>query len=139
MIPNNVTKAAVVTANKAIASLIARLPDGSSGVREYGWRGNDFQYPNVRIEMESQVDQTPDSNCTPVNQAWSEYVFSESHSSMEADELAGIIAEYFKGITFSGDGVKFSRVEILEVIPAIPDDERTWRAQVRCRSIIYET
>jgi len=138
MIPNDVTKAAVVAETQSIASLIALLPDGTQGVREYGWRGNQFQYPNVRVEMESQYDATPDSNCTPVNQSWSLYVFSESHSSLEADNLAGIIANYFKGISFSGTGVKFSTVEVLENIPAIPDDERTWRAQVRCRSIIYE-
>jgi hypothetical protein len=137
MIPNDVTKAAVVAKLKANATLVARLPDGSQGIREAGWRGNVFKYPNVRVEMESQIDATPDSNCTPVNQAWSVYVFSESHSSQEADDIAGVIASYFKGLSFSGSGVRFSRVEVLENIPAIPDDERTWRAQVRCRSIIY--
>ena len=138
MIPNDLTKAAVVAKLKANATLVARLPDGLMGIRESGWRGNVFQYPNVRVEMEAQVDATPDSNCTPVNQAWSVYVFSEFHSSQEADEIAGIIANYFKGLSFSGSGVKFSSTEVLENIPAIPDDERTWRAQVRCRSIIYE-
>ena len=137
MIANDLTKAAVVAKLKADATLIARLPDGLLGIREYGWRGNVFQYPNVRVEMEAQVDVTPDSNCTPVNQSWSMYIFSESHSSQEADEISGIISNYFKGISFSGTGVRFSRVEVLESIPAIPDDERTWRAQVRCRSIIY--
>jgi len=138
MIPNDVTKAAVVAILKANATLVARLPDGLLGIREYGWRGNDFQYPAVRVEMETQIDLTPASNCTLVDQSWSVYVFSEQHSSQEADDIAGIIAVYFKDLSFSGTGVKFSRAEILENIPAIPDDERTWRAQVRCRSIIYE-
>lgn len=137
MIPNDITKAAVVAKLKADATLIARLPDGLLGVKESGWRGNVFQYPNVRVEMETQIDATPDSNCTPVNQSWSIYVFSESHSSQEADEIAGIIAQNLKGVSFSGTGVRFSRVEVLENIPAIPEDERTWRAQVRCRSTIY--
>lgn len=137
MIPNDITKGAVIARLKADSTLVARLPDQLLGIREYGWRGNVFQYPCVRVEMESQIDATPDSNCTPVNQSWSVYVFSELHSSQEADEIAGIIATNFKGISFGDVNVKFSRVEILENIPAIPDDERTWRAQVRCRSIIY--
>ncbi len=139
MIPNDIIKAAIISALKANATLVAQLPDGLLGIREYGWRGNVFQYPNVRVELETQLDLTPDSNCTPINQSWSVYVFSEEHSSQEADEIAGIIATYFKDLSFSGTGVKFSRGEILENIPAIPEDERTWRAQVRCRSIIYKT
>jgi hypothetical protein len=138
MIPNHVTKAAVVSILKANASLVAMLPDGTQGIREYGWRGGEFQYPNVRVEMETQIDQTPDSDCTPVSQTWSVYIFSESHSSQEADTIAGLIAQYFKGLSFDGAGVKFIRTEVLENIPAIPEDERTWRAQVRCRSIIHE-
>lgn len=141
MIPNDTTKAAVVAKTKSITSLTSLLPDGLQGVREFGWRGGgqgSFQYPNVRVEMETQLDVTPDSNCTPVYQSWSFYVFSEHHSSQEADNLAGIIANFFKGLSFTGTGVVFSRTEILESIPAVPEDENTWRAQVRCRSIIYE-
>lgn len=140
MIPNDVTKAAVVARTKAITSLVAELPDGLKGIREFGWRGGgvgSFAYPNVRVEMETQIDVTPDSNCTPVYQSWSFYVFSEQHSSQEADELAGIIANAFKGLSFTGTGVVFSRTEVLESIPAVPEDENTWRAQIRCRSIIY--
>jgi hypothetical protein len=138
MIPNDTTKAAVVAKLKTNATLVARLPDGLLGIREASWRGNTFAYPNVRVEMETQFDLTPDSDCTPVDQSWSVYVYSETHSSQEADDIAGLIAVYFKGLSFSGDGVKFTRVGILENIPAIPDDEHTWRAQVRCRSVIYE-
>lgn len=137
MIANDVTKAAVVAKLKTNATLVARLPDGLLGIREVGWRGNIFQYPNVRVEMETQFDSIQNSNCTSANQSWSVYVYSNLHSSQEADEIAGIIASFFKGISFSGIGVKFSNVEILENIPAVPEDERTWRAQVRCRSTIY--
>ena len=137
MIPNDTTKAAVVARLQVNSTLIARFPDGSQGVREYGWRGNQFQYPNARVEMESQIEVNPGGNCSSVEQPWSVYIFSESHSSQEADDIAGVVSQYFQGSSFDGTGVKFSRVEVLESIPAIPDDERTWRAQVRCRSVIY--
>lgn len=138
MISNDEVKEAVVSTLKADAILVARLPDGQNGIRERGWRGNVFQYPIVRVDLEPQRDLTPDSNCTPVTQDWSIYVYSEEHSSREADQIAGLVANLFQGRFFVSNGIKFSRVNILENIPAIPEDERTWRAQVRCRSIIYE-
>lgn len=138
MIANDQVKEAVVSILKANSTLIARLTDGLKGVRERGWRGNVFSYPNVRVDLEPQRDLTPDSDCTPVIQDWSVYVYSEQHSSMEADQIAGIVANLFQSRFFVENGVKFARVNILENIPAIPEDERTWRAQVRCRSIIYE-
>ena len=139
MIANDQVKEAVVSILKANATLIALLPDGLQGVRERGWRGNQFGFPNVRVDLEPQRDQTPDSNCTPVIQDWSIYVYSEQHSSKEADQIAGIIANLFQSRFFVENGIKFARVNILENIPAFPDDENTWRAQVRCRSIIYES
>ena len=108
------------------------------GVSELNWRGDVFSYPNVRIGLESQTDLTPDSNCTPVIIDWSTYIFSEKHSSLEADEIAGLIAVYFKDLNFSANGIRFVRVQILENIPALQEDSNTWRAQVRCRSIVYE-
>jgi hypothetical protein len=143
MIPNNVVKAAIVAETKLVPNLVSgsattSLPDGTQGIRETNWRGDEFHYPNVRISLENQTDATPDSNCTPVFQDWSIYVFSEVHSSYQCDEIAGMIVVYFKGRNFSSNGVKFVRVEILENIPAIQEDPNTWRAQIRCRSIVHE-
>jgi hypothetical protein len=136
MIANDLVKEAIVTNLRAYAALTAQLPDGVQGVREQHWRGTVFQYPNVRVELESQIDVTPNNNCTPAYQTWSVYVFSEKQSSQEADTLAGLIVSHFKGITFTVNTVKFSNVSILESIPATPEDEHTWRAQVRCQSVI---
>lgn len=137
MIANDQVKEAIVSILKADATLVAQLPEGTLGIKERNWRGNVFQLPNVRVDLEPQRDLTPDSNCTPVVQDWSVYVYSQKHSSQEADQIAGIIANLFQGSFFVQNNIKFSRVNILESIPAIPDDENTWRAQVRCRSIIY--
>lgn len=137
MIANDLIKEAIVTRLRAHTTLTARLPDGVQGVREQFWRGTIFQYPNVRVELETQTDATPDSNCTPAYQDWSVYVFSEKQSSQEADEIAGIIVAYLRGTNFTVNTVKFSKVSILENIPATPEDEHTWRAQIRCRSLIF--
>ena len=135
MIANYQVKEAIVSILKSSAALVAALPDGSQGIRERGWRGDVFQYPCVRVDLESQRDIT-DGFCPPVEQDWSVYVFSEKHSSREADLIAGIIANLFQGRFYNNNGIKFIRVRILENIPAIPEDEITWRAQVRCQSVI---
>lgn len=137
MIPNDQVKEGIVQRLRVNAALVAQLPDGIQGVREQFWRGTDFAYPNVRVQLETQYDATPNNNCTPAIQSWSIYVFSEKHSSQEADTLAGEIVTYLRGTTFTVGTVKFSNVKVLESIPAIPEDEHTWRSQLRCQSIIY--
>lgn len=139
MIPNDRTKEAVNTRLRAHAALTALLPDGVQGVREVNWRGNDFKYPNVRIQMGTQFDATPETNCTPTYQPFDVFVFSELHSSQEADTIAGIVEAYLRGSTFTINNVKFSNVKVLELIPALQEDPHTWRAQIRCQSIVYLT
>ncbi len=137
MIPNDRTKEAVNSRLRSYATLTSRLPDGIQGVREINWRGADFKYPNVRIQMGSQYDATPETNCTPTFQPFDIFVFSEMHSSQECDEIAGIVEAYLRGSTFTVNNVKFSNIKILELVPAIQDDPHTWRAQVRCQSTVY--
>ena len=137
MIPNDLVKQAIVAHLRASALVTAPLPDGVKGVREQYWRGTAFAYPNVRVELETQTDATPDTNCTPSYQEWSVLVFSEEHSSQQADDIAGIVMTYLRGSSFTANTVKFQKVSILENIPATPEDEHTWRAQIRCRSVIY--
>lgn len=136
MIDNDILKAAIVAKLKTHSPLVALLPEGQDGIKEYEWRGTIFQYPNVRVRIDSQVDTSPDSNCDIMSVSWSIFVFSEKHSSQEADSIAGLIARFFRGLNFSYTGVKFVRAEIAELVPAITQDERTWRSQVRCRSVI---
>lgn len=141
MIPNNDAKEALIIKARSIAALTAplptgTLPDGVQGIREYGWKGTVFNYPNIRLELEPQVPTTNDSLCAPSFIEWSWYVFSEHQSSLEADEIAGILVSNFQAISFISNNVKFVRVNITENIPAISQDERTWRAQIRCRSIV---
>lgn len=139
MIANSTLKAAIVEKLQANAALTSQFPDGVQGVREVSFRGNLFGYPNVRVEIETQTDSTPDSNCTPVSVTWSVFSFSEIHSSKQSDDIAGLVANYLQNSGFTYYGVRFVRVQILELVPAVPEDNRTWRAQVRCRSTVYET
>lgn len=135
MIPNDQIKEGVVQRLRAYATLTNLLPDGIQGVREANWRGQDFSYPNVRVQLDSQFDATPDTNCTPTYATFSVFILSEKHSSQECDTIAGIVEAYLRGSNFTINTVKFNNVKVLELVPAVQEDVHTWRAQVRCQSI----
>jgi hypothetical protein len=136
MIPNDQVKETIVSRLKSLSSLVNLLPDGLKGIRELYWRGTDFAYPNVRVEIENQTDAIPNPDCLPAYVDFSIYVFSEHRSSQQADDIAGIIVAYIRGSSITINTVKFSKVAVLENIPATPESEITWRAQIRCRSLV---
>lgn len=135
MISNDLLKAAILEKIKSIAGLIAVLPDGASSIKEADWKGTDFTYPCIRIMIESQND-IAGSTCNASEASFSVYTFSEKASSKEADQIAGIIVSAIRGISFEENNIKFSQINIVENIPAISQDGRTWRAQIRCQSTV---
>jgi hypothetical protein len=137
MLDNDNIQAAILAKAQTLSTLIALLPDGLQGIRELNWKGSDFAYPCVRIELESQTDSTETNVSCPSNIDFSFYIFSETASSKQANSLAGKIVSGLRGIGFAQNNIKFVHIKILESIPAIAQDERTWRAQVRCRSTIH--
>lgn len=137
MIDNNLIQAAIVAKTQSLASLTAQLPEGTNGIREYNWKGTDFQYPCVRIHLENQTDLINDAESCPAQIEWSFYILSEQSSSKQANQIAGIIVSQLRGLSFSQNNIKFVRIKILENIPAMAVDERVWSAQIRCRSIIH--
>jgi len=132
MISNELIKAAIVAKTQATATIIAALTDGATGIKEFNYRGTDFSYPCIRIHIDSQY-----GIVCPSGIEFSFYVFSEKASSKEADHIAGIVVSTFQDLSFSQNGIKFVNINILENIPAIAQDELTWRSQIRCRTIIH--
>lgn len=135
MISNELIQAAIVAKTQASATIIAALTDGATGIKEFNYKGADFSYPCVRIQLDSQID-ISEIAC-PSQVEFSFYIFSEKASSKEANQIAGIIVSAFRGLSFSQNSIKFVKINILENIPAIAQDERLWRAQIRCRTIIH--
>lgn len=137
MLDNDLIQAAILAKAQTLSTLIALLPDGLQGIRELNWKGSDFAYPCVRVSLESQIDSSETNIHCPSNIDFSFYIFSETASSKQANSLAGKIVSGLRGIGFAQNNIKFVQIKILESIPAIAQDERTWRAQVRCRSTIH--
>jgi hypothetical protein len=134
MISNDLIQAAIIA--KANSSAIITAPLSSGTVLEYDFQGTDWTYPCIRLQMESNGDVSEDSQSCPSVVEFSFYVFSERNSSKQANQLAGRVVSVFRGLSFTQNNIKFVRVKI-ENIPAIRQDVRTWRAQIRCRSTIH--
>jgi len=137
MVSNELIHAAILSKAQASVAITSSLPDGTKGIKESGYKGTDFSYPCVRLAIEGQTDILGTNTNCPSQVDFSFYVFSEKASSKEADQIAGKIVTGFRGISFEQDAVKFVKIRILENIPAIAQDERTWRAQIRCQSMIH--
>jgi hypothetical protein len=137
MISNDLIQAALLTKAQSFATITTALPSGADGIKELNYKGSDFAYPCIRIALEGQIDIAGMNTHCPSQVDFSFYVFSEKASSKEANEIAGKVVSAFRGLSFGQSTVKFVKIRIQENIPAIAQDERTWRAQIRCQSIIH--
>lgn len=133
MIDNNLIKAALIAKANNTAGIQTYLPSGT--VLEYNFQGTDWTYPCGRLELEPQTQEGKNGCPSYIQFNW--YIFSEQGSSKQADQIAGSFVTAFKDVSFVQNNIKFSSIKILENIPAIKQDVRTWRAQVRCRSLIH--
>lgn len=135
MISNDIVQTALIAKANSTPGIQSYLPSGT--VVEYNFQGVDWTYPCGRLQMESQIEQSEDLSGCPSWVEFSWYIFSEKGTSKEANQVAGAFVTAFRGLSFTKNNIKFVRVKILENIPAIRQDERTWRSQVRCRSLIH--
>ena len=132
MISNQLIQAAIITTLKANAALIAWLTARSSGseIRETSWQGAIFTYPAVRAEIGTQI---PDGNLGTCQTILSEtpftvLSFAEGNSSLEADELAGLVNLALFGSRVSGTGFRSLLINSDGVLHATRTGERVWRA-----------
>lgn len=128
------------------AGIIARLktyptPTGaftnSSEIRELEWQGDEFVYPNIRLDLEDNRDYFDEQErCSLQYIEFSVYVFSESRSSKQASQIKSEIIDFLKGRGWTNltHNVKFSSPRLIENIPAIRVEERIWRSQARFSS-----
>lgn len=136
MIGDEVIQAAIIEKLKSLAPFGAVA---STEVREFSWQGDTFTYPNVRVDLESNewvFDEQERCNLQYVT--FSIYIFSEQRSSKECSQIKTIIINALVGLGFTSttQQVKFSRLRMVDNVPAIREDERTFRSQVQFGSRI---
>lgn len=139
MIPNNLIQAAFVTKLKSMANLVAEL-SSENEIKENQWQGTSFVYPAVRIDLGTQVPMAPGCGACriPVNIQ----IHTEDASSKNADIIAGLIAADYpvglNGTVWSAiiEGIRISGLRMAELIPAVREDARKWKAEARFVAVV---
>lgn len=138
MIGDETVQTAIIAKLKSTPTITTVL-GGPNEIRELQWQGDEFTYPNIRVDLESNnfaFDEQERCNLQYVE--FSIYIFSEERSSKQCSQIKTIVENALIGLGFSNPslGIKFSRIRKIDSVPAIREDERTWRSQIRFGSRI---
>ena len=129
MIGDEQIQAAIISKLKSLA------PYGgvaSTEIRELEWQGDVFTYPNIRVELETnEWEFDEQEKCMLQYVEFSAYCFSEQRSSKECSQIKTAIINAIGGIGFTTNSTKFMRLRLVDNVPAVRQDERTWRSQVK--------
>lgn len=131
MLDNNDIQAGLIAYLKANTTVVALLASGTS-IKEDQWQGTTFVYPAVRVDLGMQL---PRGNCDGAEATFSVICYSEDASSQEADRLAGTVNDQLHRKAFTSSGVRYS-IYSRGLIPAIREDERTWRSEATFHATI---
>ena len=129
VISTDIIKGVLISHMKTITSVTDELASVNE-VREVQWKGDTFEYPNLRLRIIRNVPQ--DGECAvDMSAGW--LVFTQDQSSAKCDEISGIIATYFKGkqfsVTFQGNAYHLSLGRVT-IIPAVSVGVLAWRSEV---------
>lgn len=139
MIGDEVVQAAIIAKLKSLAPFQSVA---STEIRELEWQGDTFSYPNIRVELEENVPYFDEQlRCTLQRVEWSVYCFSQQRSSKECSQIktSVINATVSNGFSNQSLAIKFLPVTVLDSVPAVREDERTWRSQIKFGSKISGT
>ena len=131
MLSNDDIQAGLVVKLKASTTIVALLASGTS-IKEDQWQGTTFVYPAVRVDLGMQL---PRANCDGAEVTFSILCYSEDASSQEADELAGTVNEQLHRKAFTSSSIRYS-IYSQGLIPAIREDDRTWRSEATFHATI---
>jgi hypothetical protein len=131
MLDNGDIQAGLVSYLKSKADIVAYLSD-SGEIKEDQWQGTTFDYPAVRVDLGPQL---PNADCDSSEITFSILCYSEDPSSEPADDLANTVNNQLHKKAFTSNSVRFS-IYSLGLIPAIREDERTWRSEATYRATV---
>lgn len=132
MFSDELIQADLIAKLKTLTSATSLLGDGVSGIKEAQWQGDTFLYPAVRLDLEDNryyFDEQARCNLTEIK--FSVYVFSEERSSKQCSQIKGLLEAGLTGVGFSGTNARYIELRLVDNVPAIREDERTWRSQLQ--------
>ena len=131
MISDELIQADIIAKLKTITSVTSLLGDGVSGIKELQWQGDTFTYPCVRLELEETSYYFDEQEmCMLYEVKFSIYFFSQERSSKQSSVIKGLVENSLTGIGFTGTNAKYARLRLTDNVPAVREDERTWRTQL---------
>ena len=143
MIGNDAIQAAIIAKLKANTALVAWLTALSAGdeIRETQWQGTVFAYPAVRASVGNQLPDAGMGTCylSSGEFTFTVYSYSESDSSMQADQLAKLVNDALIGARLSGTGFATMSIKCEGMPHATRQAERVWSAANVYRANLYET
>jgi hypothetical protein len=137
VIDNDLIQAAIVAKLKANSALTTWLADRSTAgeIREGQFAGREFQYPAVRVELGTQIEEgnPPCYSTLP----FTIYAYSEQNSSQEANQLAGYVQDALLRKNVTGSGWQSQLIIADGMIAARRVSERVWQAVCLYRMNVY--
>lgn len=136
MIGDEVIQAGIIARLKTYPTATGAFTN-SAEIRELEWQGDEFVYPNIRLDLEDNRDYfNEQERCQLQEVEFSVYIFSEQRSSKECSQIKSEIINYIKGRGWTNitHNIRFSPPRLIENIPTIRESERVWRAQARFSS-----
>lgn len=140
MIHNNVIQADLLAAMKVYSSLLAVVP--AVNMKEQDYAGRAGNYPATRINVGQQRHISERGHCDHARLDFSVSILSESDSSKQADDIAGIVNDLFHGDgepkRFNGTGW-YTYLRCVGLVSAFRTGEKTWSALAQFAGTVYPT
>lgn len=135
MIGNDNIQAGIISKLKA-ASTVTALLATSGEVRELQYQGTDFLYPALRARIGTQTKDRASPFCTFGFVPFTIQTFSEEKSSQEADNIAGVVADFLHGNFIKGTGFILNNIECIGLVGAIQTSEKLWMSESNYLSLM---
>jgi len=131
-------QAALITLLKADAPLVAALADAGA-IKEAEWRGTDFEYPAVRVDI---TGGSPQGNGACAEQwigvAGSIIVLSKEDSSAECLTLLGLVQNAVQRKRLTGVGMTGLEIKIDQTVYPFREIN-LWRGEIVFATVAIET
>jgi len=135
MIGNDIVQAAIIAKMKGNGAIIAVL-NSSNEIKEAQWQGVSFLYPAVRVNIGTQSNDRGSPFCNFGYLPFSVKVFSEQESSLQADNIMGIINTQLHGSYAVGTAMILNQIECIGLIGAIRISGQLWQSQADFLSLL---
>jgi len=139
MFSDELIQADLIAKLKSISTVTALLGGGANGIKEAQWQGDTFTYPAVRLDLENNryyFDEQARCDLTEIE--FSIYIFSEERSSKQCSQIKGLLEAALTGLGFSGTNARYPQLRLMDNVPAVREDERTWRSQLKYQSRVQQ-